>query len=65
MSIPIKTIEQVSIKNTTNRAYLFIDASDNILKMKINDKFYSFSETGNDNPSVNPDEPTTTEPKMK
>ena len=60
MSIPIKTIKQVSIKNTNNRAYLFIDASDNILKMKINDKFYSFSLTGNDDPSVNPDEPSTT-----
>lgn len=55
MSIPIKTIEEVKLKNTTNRAYLFIDASDNILKMKINDKFYSFNLTNEPSITGKPD----------
>lgn len=55
MSIPIKTIEEIKSKNTTNRAYLFIDASDNILKMKINNKFCVFGST-----EIEPDTPGTT-----
>lgn len=57
MIIPIKTIEEVKSKSTINSAYLFIDAADNILKMKINDKFYSFNLTGNGN--LEPDNPAT------
>ena len=45
MNIPIKTIEEVKLKNTTNRAYIFIDAADNKLKIKINNKFCQFSST--------------------
>jgi hypothetical protein len=55
MKIPIKTIEHVSIKDTSNSAYLFIDASDNMLKMKIKGKFYSFNLTNEPSITGKPD----------
>jgi hypothetical protein len=59
MNIPIKTIEEVKLKNTTNRAYLFIDAADNKLKIKINNKFCVFGST---EIGEEPDTPSTTQP---
>jgi hypothetical protein len=58
MNIPIKTIEEVKSKNTTNRAYLFIDAADNKLKIKINNKFCVFGST---EIGEEPDTPSTLE----